>query len=67
MQPAAKPATVIKSRKKILTYDDYAALTPPDGSNYELHNGKLIFMPSHSIESNVLTGFKISVKDILNV
>ncbi len=46
MQPAAKPATVIKSRKKILTYDDYAALTPPDSGNYELHNGKIIYMPS---------------------
>ena len=37
---------MIKTRKKILTYDDYAALTPPDGSNSELHNGKLIFIPS---------------------
>lgn len=35
-----------KSRKKILTYEDYAALTPPDNGNYELHNGKLFFMPS---------------------
>jgi Uma2 family endonuclease len=31
---------------KLLTYDDYARLTPPDSGNYELHNGKIIFMPS---------------------
>ncbi len=43
---AAENLPVIKSRKKILTYDDYAALTPPDSGNYELHNGKIVFMPS---------------------
>jgi Uma2 family endonuclease len=31
---------------KLLTYDDYARLTPTDSGNYELHNGKIIFMPS---------------------
>lgn len=45
---AAENLPVIKSRKKILTYDDYAALTPPDSGNYELHNGKIVFMPSPS-------------------
>lgn len=38
-----------KSRKKetlLLTADDYDRLTPPDSGNYELHNGKLIFMAS---------------------
>lgn len=29
-----------------LTYEDYAALTPPDSGNYELHDGKIIFMAS---------------------
>lgn len=28
------------------TYEDYAALTPPDNGNYELHDGKIIFMAS---------------------
>lgn len=46
MQQAAEQAPGIKTRKKVLTYDDYAALTPPDSSNYELHNGKIIYMPS---------------------
>ena len=46
MQQAAEQAPVIKTRKKILTYDDYVALTPPDSGNYELHNGKIIFMAS---------------------
>ena len=43
---------------KLLTYDDYARLTPPDSGNYELHNGKIIFMPSplapHQIASSNL-------------
>jgi len=35
-----------KTRKKRLTYKDYAALTPPDSGNYELHGGKIVYMPS---------------------
>jgi Uma2 family endonuclease len=46
MQQAAEQGPVIKTRKKILTYDDYVALTPPDSGNYELHNGKIIYMAS---------------------
>lgn len=46
MQQAAEQAPVIKTRKKVLTYDDYVALTPPDSGNYELHNGKIIYMAS---------------------
>ena len=36
------------SRKKevLLTADDYDRMTPPDSGNYELHNGKIIFMAS---------------------
>lgn len=30
----------------LLTYEDYARLTPPDSSHYELHNGKIITMPT---------------------
>jgi Uma2 family endonuclease len=33
-------------KPKLLTYDDYAKLTPPDSGNYELHNGKIITMPT---------------------
>lgn len=33
-------------KSKMLTYEDYAKLTPPDSGNYELHNGKLITMPT---------------------
>ena len=35
-----------KTKKKFLTYEDYARLTPPDSGNYELHNGQIIHMPS---------------------
>ncbi len=34
------------SKPKLLTYDDYAKLTPPDSGNYELHKGQIIFMPT---------------------
>ncbi len=33
-------------KQKMLTYDDYVRLTPPDSGNYELHNGQIIYMPS---------------------
>ena len=45
----AEPRSKIIKRlpqPKLLTYDDYARLTPSDSGNYELHNGKIIFMPS---------------------
>lgn len=47
--PIAEPRSKVIKRlpqPKLLTYDDYARLTPPDSGNYELHNGKIIFMPS---------------------
>jgi len=31
---------------KLLTYEDYARLTPPDSGNFELRNGKIEAMPS---------------------
>jgi Uma2 family endonuclease len=34
------------TQPKLLTFDDYARLTPPESGNYELHNGKIIHMPS---------------------
>lgn len=46
MQATESLPTVIRSRKKVLTYDDYVRLTPPDSGNYELHNGKIIYMAS---------------------
>jgi Uma2 family endonuclease len=45
-------------KKKLLTYEDYARLTPPDNGNYELHQGKIVFMASplapHQIVSDNL-------------
>jgi Uma2 family endonuclease len=34
------------SKSKLLTYDDYVRLTPPDSGNYELHNGQIVYMAS---------------------
>lgn len=42
---AASPAPS-ETPEARLTYDDYAAMTPPDSGNYELHDGKIIFMAS---------------------
>jgi Uma2 family endonuclease len=42
----AKAKPLKFKQPKLLTFDDYARLTPPDSGNYELHNGKIIHMPS---------------------
>jgi Uma2 family endonuclease len=47
------------TQPRLLTYDDYARLTPVDSGNYELHNGKIIFMPS-PIEEHQDTSMAIS-------
>ncbi len=56
-EPRSKKITRLP-QPKLLTYDDYARLTPPDSGNYELHNGKIIFMASpltpHQIASSNL-------------
>jgi len=46
MEALAPAPALPKTRKKRLTYKDYAALTPPDSGNYELHDGKIVYMPS---------------------
>ena len=50
------PARIPKPR--LLTYDDYVRLTPPDSGNYELHDGRIIYMaspiPLHQIVSGNL-------------
>ena len=43
---AKKPKPPKMPQPKLLTFADYARLTPPDSGNYELHNGKIIYMPS---------------------
>jgi Uma2 family endonuclease len=53
----------LKGNKKIdfpqpqlLTFEDYARLTPCDSGNYELHNGKIIFVESHIYEQQKILG-----------
>lgn len=41
-----KQAKTRTRKPRLLTYDDYARLTPPDNGNYELHNGQIVFMPT---------------------
>jgi Uma2 family endonuclease len=54
-------------KSKLLTYDDYVRLTPPDSGNYELHNGQIVYMatpiPPHQIFSgNLFTEINIHVR-----
>jgi Uma2 family endonuclease len=41
-----KAKTLKFTQPKLLTFDDYARMTPPESGNYELHNGKIIHTPS---------------------
>jgi len=51
LEKKAASSPLARIRKKKYTYADYVRLTPPDSGNYELHDGKIIFMaspiPSH--------------------
>ena len=49
------------TQPKLLTFDDYARLTPPDSGNYELHNGKIIHMPS-PLEPHQTLAFKLTLQ-----
>ena len=42
----AKTAIQEKAKIKLFTYEDYVAMTPPDSGNYELHEGKIVYMDS---------------------
>ena len=48
------------TQPKLLTFDDYTRLTPPDSGNYELHNGKIIHMPS-PLEPHQTLAFKLTL------
>lgn len=74
MSKAAENIPVIKTRKKVLHYEDYAKLTPTDSGNDELHQGKIgegellpvgVFKDEDEVESQAMAGFKIAVQDIL--
>ncbi len=41
---------------KLLTFKDYERLTPPDNGNFELHNGKIIFMASPLATHQIVSG-----------
>ena len=46
----AENSTVALAGAKMLTYDDYVAMTPSDSGNYELHHGKIVLMASPTPE-----------------
>ena len=49
------------TQPKLLTFDDYDRLTPLDSGNYELHNGKIIHMPS-PLEPHQTLAFKLTLQ-----
>lgn len=54
---AASPLLLLRTRKKVLTYDDYIRLTPSDSGNYELHNGQIVYIPSPTPAHQRITGY----------
>jgi Uma2 family endonuclease len=62
--PATEPKKTVKKAKKgikfpqpkLLTFKDYERLTPPDSGNYELHNGKIIYMASPLAPHQIVSG-----------
>ncbi len=57
---AIAPQKQVKVKKfpqpKLLTFNDYERLTPPDSGNYELHNGKIVFMASPLAPHQIVSG-----------
>jgi Uma2 family endonuclease len=67
LQIIAKPTAVRLPKAKRLTYEEYARLTPPDSSIYELHNGQIVKMPTptpkHQLFStNLVTEINIFIR-----
>ena len=55
--PAQKKDKVKKfPQPKLLTFNDYERLTPPDSGNYELHNGKIVYMASPLAPHQIVSG-----------
>jgi Uma2 family endonuclease len=55
----AKPKPLKFTQPKLLTFEDYARLTPSNSGNYELHNGRIIHTPSpliphHTVWQNLI-------------
>ena len=65
MITAFAPQNKVKVKKfpqpKLLTFKDYERLTPPESGNYELHNGKIVFMAS-PLERHQTVAFKLTLK-----
>jgi Uma2 family endonuclease len=67
VQVALKQPKVRIPKPRLFGYEDYVRLTPPDSSNYELHNGIILYMatpvPLHQIVlTNLLTEMTVYVK-----
>jgi Uma2 family endonuclease len=50
----AKAKPLKFTQPKLLTFDDYARMTPPDSGNYELHNGRIVHTPSPLVPHHIL-------------
>ena len=63
-----KQAKVKTPYPRLLTYDDYVRLTPPNNSNYELQNGRIVFIPTpfpaqQLFSIHLLTSLHLHIKE----
>lgn len=56
-----KPKKTKFKQPKLLTFDDYDRLAPPESGNYELHNGRIVHIPSPS-EAHQTLALKLTLQ-----
>ena len=58
---SGKPKKNKVKQPKMMTFDDYAQLSPPDSGNYELHNGRIINIPN-PVEAHRTLALKLTLQ-----
>lgn len=58
---SGKPKKLKVKQPKLMTFDDYAQLTPPESGHYELHNGRIINIPS-PVEAHRTLALKLTLQ-----
>jgi Uma2 family endonuclease len=60
---ASTPKRTSRLRRTLLTYKDYAAITPANNGNYELIDGNIVFMPSPTpLHQDVVTELAVLLR-----
>jgi Uma2 family endonuclease len=58
---SGKPKKLKFKQPKLVTFDDYAQLAPPESGHYELHNGRIIPIPK-STEAHQTVALKLALQ-----